>query len=199
MGERHIIGKERHGRSRGRSGGTPASGTLLHPARLMGAAALFSIMLAGCSTAMLEDANFESVEQDCHQPVVMFSAFRMHVVSSKRVEARGHAPAHVTLTIAFENTTPLPHALSNSGDGYIYHVDVALARSSGEAIAGHDGQGILDAKQVNTAIEPAKSAEGTVVFEAPKGSYSLTILRKPTGDGAPGLPQDRFAACKITI
>jgi hypothetical protein len=199
MGARHIIGKERHAWLCGRARAPSASGARLRLARLMCAAALSSIMLAGCSTAMLEDADFESAEQDCHQPVAMFSTFRMHVLSSQRSDAHGRAPSQVTLTIEFENTTPLPHALSNSGDGYVYHVDVSLARSSGDAIAGHDSQGILDAKQVNTAIDPDKPAKGTVAFEAPKGSYSLTILRKPTGGGAPGLPQDRFAACKITI
>lgn len=197
MGERQIIGRNR--RERRCIGSPSAAGVRLRLARMMCAAALSSIMLAGCSTAMLEDADFESAEQDCHHAVAVFSTFRMHVVSLQRDDAHGHAPSRVTLKIEFENTTPLPHALSNSGDGYLYQVDISLARTSGETIAGQDGQGILDAKQVNTLIEPGKPASGTMAFAAQNGSYSLVILRKPTGNGAPGLARDRLSACKIAI
>jgi hypothetical protein len=158
---------------------------------------LLAILLTGCSTQLLEDANEIVMPRDCREPTPLFATF---VVRAKNItwsepKTFKDKSSILTLQLTFENVTKWPVALSNSDNGILYSVDYSLSGDDGIRYAPTEAGGA--AKDIHQAIRPIEILEGTLVFNVPRANYVLALERKFSGKSVPAKREDYFSACKI--
>jgi hypothetical protein len=132
-----------------------------------------------CGTQNVEPALTEQAPMDCRLPAKLFDWFSLQVKTvSWTKEAGPGEEGTVAIVFAIQNTDFIPHALSNSGGGYLYSVIVSLKGDDGTAYAVADASGIATANNLHLVIARDRPQEGTLKFKVRRGNYSLIFERK---------------------
>jgi hypothetical protein len=180
---------------------------------------LTASLLPGCGAeTILENAPAISALHDCGEPTTLFKNFQVWAKKISWSRPRGTDRASIlTLDLVFENTANWPLALSNSGNGIVFSVAYSLLDNNGTIHTPKNAEGIVSktvpkkkSSEAKNFAEPEKpllnvysqikqhdSAEGRLVFEAPRGNYLLTIERRFAGASVPGNRADHVSVCKI--
>lgn len=164
-------------------------------AAFLGAA--LALILAGCSTQILEADYPGPAVHDCREPTDIFENLRVQIKSASWSQAKGAKGMALNVDLEFSNRTPLPHSLSNSGDGYVFAVEATLLSGKGASIPPETKTGLLSAAGIHQSILPGIPLPSVLTFDVPREGYTLVITRNPTGDAAPGNLRDRTLVCKV--
>jgi hypothetical protein len=141
--------------------------------------AALALPLLSCGTPNIEQALTQAAPADCRLPAKLFDWFSLQVKTVSWAKDAGPGEdGTVTIVFAIQNTDFVPHALSNSGGGYLYSVDVSLKGDDGIVHAVTETSGITTGNNIHLAIRREKPEEGTLKFKARKGNYSLMFARK---------------------
>jgi hypothetical protein len=157
-----------------------------------------ALFLAGCSTQILEADSPGPAVHDCREPTDIFENFHVQIKNAGWSQAKGAKSVTLNVNLEFSNRRPLPHALSNSGDGYVFAVEATLLSGNGEAIKPQTTTGSLSAAGIHQSILPGIPSPAVLTFDVPHEGTTLVITRKPIGGAAPGDSRDRTLACKIS-
>jgi hypothetical protein len=138
-----------------------------------------STALMSCGTANIEQALTQQAPTDCRLPAKLFDWFSLQVKTASWAKDAGSGEdGTVTIVFTIQNTDFVPHALSNSGGGYLYSVEVSLKGDDGAVHAAADTSGIATANSMHSAIRRERAEEGTLKFKARRGNYALIFARK---------------------
>ena len=186
------------------------------------AAPLAFLLLAGCSSHMIEDVSDVTAvmpPKACGETTKLFDTFSM------RATRTAWADSTLTVELTIDNDKNYPIALSNSGNGLLYTIEISLQDGKGKSIAPQETGGVAIApapkkfkapqarsvlgvrrpakipnsnnrtdntRNLNFRIVPGQPEPARLVFHAPRENYLLTIQRKFSGK------PDVVAACKIS-
>ncbi len=185
------------------------------------AAPLAFLLLAGCSSHMIEDVSDVTAvmpPKACGETTKLFDTFSM------RATRTAWADSTLTVELTIDNEKNYPIALSNSGNGVFYAIAIVLQDGQGKTIAVKEAGGVAHmpeekkfkapeprsvfgekprrnktkrdhfntTRDVNFRIVPGQPEPAKLVFQAPRANYLLTIERKFSGK------PDMVAACKIS-
>jgi len=156
---------------------------------------LLANLLTGCSSQILEEASDINIPRDCRDTTKLFNSFNMRATTVAWSVSKERTPI-LAIGLSFENLTQWPIALSNSGNGVLYSVDYSLTAENGSSYAPKDTSGIV--KDIHKPIALEETAEGKLVFAAPKANYLLAIERKFAGTPVAGKAEDHVSSCKIS-
>ena len=135
--------------------------------------------LVSCGTSNIEEALTQQSPADCRLPAKLFDWFSLQVKTASWTKDAGSGEdGTVTIVFTIQNTDFVPHALSNSGGGYLYSVEVSLRGDDGAVHEAADTSGIATGNNVHSAIRRERAEEGTLKFKVRKGNYSLIFARK---------------------
>jgi hypothetical protein len=195
--------------------------------------ALLTLLLSGCSAAMLEDAPDIAnalPPRACTETTRLFNTFTMRATRVAWKADKGDANATLTVDLKVDNDKNFPIALSNSGNGVLYTVQFTLQGDKGGSITPKETTGVAltpppkefkepkrpgafgyvsppkkpndvvvdNTRDVNFHIKPGEPETATLIFQAPRQNYMLTIERKFADKPLSGHPTDHLAACKIS-
>jgi hypothetical protein len=154
-----------------------------------------SLSLVSCGTHNIEEALTQQTPMDCRESAKLFDWFSLQVKAASWNRDPGPGDDG-TLTIVFtiQDTDVLPHALSNSGGGFLYSVEFSLKGDDGTLHAPTDTSGIVT--NVHFGISRDKPEEGTLKFKVRRGNYFLIFARK--FDGKPVAKYDFSCAMAIS-
>jgi hypothetical protein len=110
--------------------------------------ASLAFLLAGCSAHMLEDVGEIAPPRSCAETTKLFNTFSMRAT---RVAWTGDA---LTLELVFDNDKDFPAALSNSGNGVLYAVELSLQGGKGGSVAPKEASGILLVREAKQPEKP---------------------------------------------
>jgi hypothetical protein len=152
--------------------------------------------LASCGTQNIEQALTQEAPLDCRLPAKLFDWFSLQVkTASWSKDAGPGEDGTATIVVTIQNTDFVPHALSNSGGGYLYSVEMSLKGDDGAVYAVTDASGIAAANNSHSPIRRDRAEEGTLKFRVRRGNYALILGRK--FDGKPVVKYD--FACTMAL
>lgn len=166
-------------------------------AALPAACLLLACLLTGCSTQILEDMGEVSIPRDCREPAKLFGTFMMSAksISWSELKETKEKTSLLTLRLSFENVTKGSVALSNSGNGILYSLQLSLSGENASNYRPEDLEGVVD--KIHQELKPGEIAEGKVTFKVPKANYILSIERQFAGKPLASKQEEYFLACKI--
>jgi hypothetical protein len=122
---------------------------------------LLSCLLGGCSTALLEDVGDVTEltpPRPCSEATKIFNTFSMRATRVSWKGDKADTSATLTLELAFNNDKNYPIALSNSGNGVLYTVQVTLQGGKGTTFAPKEAGGVLLMREPKQFKEPRRGS-----------------------------------------
>jgi hypothetical protein len=137
-----------------------------------------SATLTSCGTKNIEEA-LTQAPIDCRLSAKLFDWFSLQIKTVSWTKDAGPGEdGTVMIVFTIKNTDFVPHALSNSGSGYLYSVDISLKGGDGILHAATEASGIVAASNTHFAIGRDQSLEGTLKFKVRRDNYFLIFERK---------------------
>ena len=118
---------------------------------------LLALLLSGCSSQLLEDVaevGQLSAPRPCSEPTKLFGTFTMRATRMSWKGDRADANATLTLELSIVNDKNFPIALSNSGNGVLYTVELSLQGEKGGSFAPKEASGIVLMREPKQFKEP---------------------------------------------
>ena len=158
------------------------------------AAPLLFLLLTGCSSRMLEDVGEVAVlpPQSCSESTKLFNTFSMRATRTAWTDST------LTVDLVINNEKSFPIALSNSGNGVLYAIEISLQDGKGKTIGTKETSGVALAPEAKTLqAAPSRSVFGekpTKLKSASKLGDTNRSLNFRIGPGQPEPAQLVFQA-----
>ena len=133
------------------------------------------VFLAGCGSQLLEEVREITPPQDCAETTKLFNTFAMRAASTAWKGAKGDPAATLTLDLVFTNEKAVPIALSNSGAGVLYTVEITLQGADGRSHKPKEAAGVVLAPPP----KPPRERKPAPFFSKYNTGPSATDKRKP--------------------
>jgi hypothetical protein len=151
------------------------------------------LLFAGCSARLLEDVvDFGEFDapRPCNEPTKLFNTFSMHAKRIAWKGDRGGSNTSLTLELVVANDKRWPIALSNSGQGVLYTVDLALRSEKGSSFTPKEATGIFLTRAAKEFKEPHRSAPFGKPNRVPRGKRIEESVPDVNYRIKPGVPEE---------
>jgi hypothetical protein len=134
---------------------------------------------------------------DCRMAAPLFRDFQVRTTAISWVGVKRSKEATLTLDLELQNNARWRAALSNSENGVLYALEISLSPDGTAAFAPKEAVGVVGGMGIHELIRPGEPKPGKLVFQVPRGSYTLRMQRKFAGIPVEGPAQNYSFVCGV--